>query len=56
MIFEPDESAAKVRQSARREMPSHRQSGESGNPLVFNGRKMDPRLRGDDVSFVNAIS
>jgi hypothetical protein len=34
-------------------------SRESGNPLAFDGRKMDPRsvtkMSGDDASFLEAI-
>ncbi len=34
---------------ARRSHHLYRHSRESGNPLAFDGRKMDPRFRGDDA-------
>jgi hypothetical protein len=34
----------------------YRHSRESGNPLAFDGRQMDPRFRGDDASFAQDVT
>jgi hypothetical protein len=35
---------------------SNRHSREGGNPLAFDGHKMDPPLHGHDASFVEAVT
>jgi hypothetical protein len=44
----------------RNDQIPNRHSREGGNPLVFDGRKMDPcsvtKMSGDDAGFVEAVT